>query len=141
MRVVLDTNVLISGLISAGGPPSLIVDLWTEGKVQIVVSAALLTEYFGVFLRPKFTAAGPPRSRQEILERLIGLPNTLVVVPEDRVTCIIDDPDDDRFLECAIAGVADCIVSGDEHLLGLGVFRGIPIVSPREFIEMVNRGR
>ncbi|MEX0974523.1 MAG: PIN domain-containing protein [Bacillota bacterium] len=76
-----------------------------------------------------------------ILERLIGLPNTLVVVPEDRVTCIIDDPDDDRFLECAIAGVVDCIVSGDEHLLGLGVFRGISIVSPREFIEMVNRGR
>jgi len=133
MRIVLDTNVLISGLISPGGPPAKIVDLWAQGAVQVVVSPAILTEYFGVLLRPKFDAAGTSGARREVLERLMSLPNTVVVVPENRVACINEDPDDDRFLECATAGSVDCLVSGDEHLLALASFEGIPIMNPREF--------
>jgi putative PIN family toxin of toxin-antitoxin system len=140
MRVVLDTNVLISGLISASGPPAKAVDLWVEGTIQVVVSPPIVSEYFGVFLRPKFEATGPVGGRQEVLERLISLPNTLVIVPEGRVICVGEDPSDDRFLECAKTGAADYIVSGDEHLLSLGVFEGIPIVS-RRFIEMMNARR
>ncbi len=138
MRVVLDTNVLVSGLMSASGPPAEAVDLWVEGAVQVVVSPPVIGEYLGVFLRPKFEATGTVGARQEVLERLMNLPNTLVIVPERRVTCVTEDPSDDRFLECARDGSVDCVVSGDEHLLTLGFFEGIPIVNPRRFIEMMN---
>jgi putative PIN family toxin of toxin-antitoxin system len=137
MRIVLDTNVLISGLISASDPSARAVDLWVEGAVQVVVSPPIVSEHFGVFLRPKFEATGTVGGRQEVLERLISLPNTLVIVPEGRVICVGEDPSDDRFLECAKAGRAGYIVSGDEHLLSLGVFEGIPIVNPGRFIEMM----
>ena len=96
-----------------------------------------MLQHFGVFLRPRFEATGTVGGRREVLERLISLPNTVVIVPEGRVICVGEDPSDDRFLECAKAGGAGYIVSGDEHLLSLGVFEGIPIVNPRRFIEMM----
>lgn len=138
MRVVVDTNVLISGLISPSGPPARVVDLWIEGVVQVAVSPPIISEYLGVFLRPKFEGIGSASARQETIERLVGLPNTVVVVPETRVVCVGEDPSDDRFLECAKAARADPIVSGDEHLLALGVFEGTSIVNPRRFMEMMS---
>ena len=138
MRVVVDTNVLISGLISGSGPPAGLVDLWVEGAIQVAVSPLIISEYFGVFLRPKFEATGSVGARQQVLERLIVLPNTLVIVPETRVACISEDPSDDRFLECAKVARADLIVSGDEHLMALSLFQGISIVNPRRFIELMN---
>lgn len=137
MRVVVDTNVLISGLISALGPPAIVVDGWIEGTFEVAVSPPIITEYLGVFLRPKFDGTGPFEARRETIEQLIALPNTVVVVPEARSLRVSEDPSDDRFLECAKSAHADLIISGDEHLLALDIFEGTPIVNPRRFVEIL----
>lgn len=138
MRVVIDTNVLISGLISPGGSPAKVVDSWIEGVVEVAVSSPIVSEYLGALLRPRFERIGSTVDRQEAIERHIGLPNTMIVVPGVRVSCVSQDQSDDRFLECAKAARSDLIISGDDHLLALGAFDGIPIVNARRFIEMLD---
>ena len=140
MRVVVDTNVLLSGLMSPGSPPAEIVDLWIEGVVEVAVSSPIISEYLGVLLRPRFEKIGSTAVRRETIQRLIDLPNTLVVVPGVRVSCVSEDPSDNRFLECAKEAHADFIVSGDEHLLAIETYNGIRILSPRQFVEMLQKG-
>ncbi|MGE5579561.1 MAG: putative toxin-antitoxin system toxin component, PIN family [Bacillota bacterium] len=137
MRVVVDTNVLISGLISALGPPAIVVDAWLEGTFEVAVSPPIITEYLAVFLRPKFDGAGSPDVRRETVEQMIALPNTIVVVPEARSSRISEDPSDNQLPDCAKSAGADLIVSGDQHLLSLGIFEGIPIMNPRQFVELL----
>ncbi len=139
MKVALDTNVVISGLFAPGGPPGEIIDLWADGKIEVVVSPAAITEYMEVFLRPKFAKAGTKEERQRVLEGFITLPNTILVVPDIEVDTIISDPNDNRFLECARAGETNYLISGDRHLLALGEYEGIPIITPGHFIEAITR--
>lgn len=135
MKVVLDTNVIISGFLTRGGPPATLIDLWAEGRITVVVSQPLIEEYLGVLVRPKFAKAGPPEERLQLLEELIALDNTDLVSPKERVALIDEDPADNLVLECAAAGSPDFIVSGDDHLLRIGKFGEIPIVTPRQFLE------
>lgn len=135
MKIVLDTNVVISGFLSRGGPPATVIDLWVEGRIAVVVSQPLIEEYLGVLARPKFNRAGPPEERLRLLEELITLDNTDLVFPKERLAVIEEDPADNLVLECAVAGLPDYIVSGDDHLLHLGKFGEIPIVTPRQFVE------
>jgi len=137
MRVVLDTNVVISGFLSPGGPAASLVDLWAEGKITVLVSPPLVEEYLGVLARPKFDRAGPTAERLHLLQELIALDNTELVVPKEKVAVIKEDPADNLVLECAAAGRADYIVSGDGHLLRLEKFREIPIITPRRFLEVL----
>ena len=129
-RVVLDTNVIISALIS-DGPPRAIVGLCRSRDVQLVTSSAILTELSEV-LRRKF---GWEASRVEVLlEELRSF--AVVVVPEEVVHHIPDDPADDRVLECALEGRVDAIVSGDSrHLQPLGSFCGIPVLAPADHLR------
>lgn len=123
--LVLDTNVLISAVLF-GGTPEIIVNLCRSGETQLVTSDAILVELSGV-LRKKFGM----ESRQvvAVVEELRSL--ALVVVPATTVNAIEEDPDDNRVLECAVEARADFIVSGDtRHLLALGGYEGIEIVSP-----------
>lgn len=136
MRIVLDTNVVISGFLSRGGPPATLIELWAEGGVAVVVTRPLIEEYLGVLARPKFDRIGPAEERLRLLEELIALDNTDLVFPKEKVAAIEEDPADNLVLECAVAGLPDYIVSGDDHLLRLGKFGGIPIVTPRQFLEI-----
>ena len=128
-RVVLDTNVYISALMF-GGLPGSILDLAFLKSFTLIISPALLDELdekllakFGVSRED----AGIIRARME---------NTAEVVePENVLTVITEDPDDNRVLECAVRGRADLIVSGDRHLLKLESYRGISIVTVRQFLE------
>lgn len=140
MKVVLDTNVVISGLLAPVGPPGKIVDLWADGKIEVVVSPAVITEYMGVFLRPKFAKVGTVEERQQLLEGFINLDNTILVLPDVEVNAINADPSDNRFLECAKTGETNCLISGDSHLLALGEYEGIPIITPGQFIETFSLG-
>jgi putative PIN family toxin of toxin-antitoxin system len=128
-RVTVDTNVFISGLVFEG-LPSEFLSLALAGSVQLITSTALLDE-LGEKLRNKFlwssSKADQTRSALEALCEVVSTAPTLSVVK--------DDPDDDRVLECAIAGRADTIVSGDRHLRKLGVCEGIPIVTVRQFMD------
>jgi len=127
-RLVLDTNVVISGLVF-GGPPRELLDLALTGAVEVVTSPALEDELERV-LRRKF-----PQDRLVILETLSALQEiTTRVSPRETLSAISDDPTDNRVLECALSVRADAIVSGDRHLLACREFRGIPICSPQAFL-------
>ena len=135
MKVVLDTNVIISGLLFQHGPPGRIIDLWVEEKITVLFSQNLLEEYFAVLLRPKFKRFGTPLERQIILSDLIELDNSMFIHPKTRLNIITEDPDDNNVLECAMEGQADFIVTGDTHLLSLQEFQSIPIITPAFFVK------
>lgn len=135
MIVVLDTNVVVSGILVPGGAPGKILELWADGTLTVAVSPALIEEYLGVLLRPKFASAGSIEERQGILESFLQLRNTVTVLPKSLITLVPDDPPDNEVLACAAASGAACIVSGDRHLLSLGKFGATPILTPAAFLE------
>lgn len=131
-RVVLDTNVYFSAILF-GGPPEAIVHLARSRALVLVVSAPILAELARV-LRTKFdwTAA---QAREAALEI-----RSLAIVgrPRERLSVIRQDEPDNRVLEVALAGAVQAIVTGDlHHLRTLQSFRGIPILTPREFLDQL----
>ena len=129
MRVVLDTNVLISALISHGKPRRLLIRLFREHEP--VSSRQMLAELEDVLSRSKF---GLTRSRvDEFLGILVK--RFIVSEVEEIPELISEDPDDDVVLATALAGGADYIVTGDGHLLGLREYQGIRIVSVGEMLK------
>jgi len=128
-RVILDTNIVISSVL--GGALVLIFEKWDQGKFTVVVTSDILSEYFDVINRPKF------RLEQETIDKITRYLYQFseYVVPEEKIQVIEADPKDDKFLEAAVAGKVDFIVSGDNHLLEIKEFREIPIISGREFLE------
>ena len=133
LRVVFDTNVLVSA-IGFGGKPWNCLVLAFIGDVEMVTADAAIAEFERVlgYDRLPFTEA-----EQEQYPELIRTEAT-VVDPDTSVQVIDDDPDDDLFLEIALEAEAEYIVSGDPHLTELGSFRGLDIVSPSEFLEGAN---
>jgi len=136
MRAVLDCNVYVSALIRPDGPPSKLLDAFTEGRFEAVVSAAILGELRRVLKYPKLRRriVLDPMEQEAFLTAL----SLLSVWVEDRPageTIVAADPSDDIYVLAAIEGKADYIVSGDAHLLALGAYDRIRIVSPKEFLE------
>ena len=130
MRVILDTNVFVSGVFF-GGPPYEILNAWREGRLQLVLSPEILAEYqrVGVDLARQF----PQVDLEPFLELVVSQahffdPPTL---PEP----ICDDPDDDKFLACALAAGCKHVVSGDRHILRVTGYRGIAVLRPRQFVD------
>ncbi len=138
MRVVLDTNTLVSGVISANGPPRRLLDGARTQAFELCSSATLLAELLDVLARGKFAlrlsqAGSTP---QDIVNELRRLAHMAAPTTVPRV--IKDDPDDDHVLACALSGRADLIVSGDKHLHGLGdEYQGIRIVTPAEAVKVL----
>ena len=128
-RVVLDTNIVISSAL--GGVLVFVLEKWDAGKFTVIVTTDVVSEYFEVLNRPKFGL------KQETIDRITNYIYQFseFVVPEEKIRFIEDDPKDDKFLEAAIAGKVDFIVSGDKHLLDLKEVRSIPIISGREFLD------
>ena len=129
MRVVADTNVLVSALLFPGGPPEAIYRLVLERRIDLITSRPLLVE-LGRVLTEKF---GWERARaEEAVEQVIQLAE--LVDPKVTRSEIAADPSDNRVLEAAAEGGATAIVSGDSHLLALESWQGIPIQSPATFL-------
>lgn len=130
MKIVLDTNVFISGIFFSG-PPAQILKLWKDQKFQIVISREILREYQRVAqeLSTKFSAVdiGPIIELFTIYGKIVETEGISVTVCED--------PDDNMFLECAIASNSKIIVSGDKHLLKVSGYQGINVVKPRDFVD------
>lgn len=128
IRIVVDTNVYISALMF-GGLPGVLLDLLLLESFVVVLSPALLDE-LDEKLQEKFGV-----SAEDAFAIRQKLQSVAHMVKPDAVLRVIDvDPDDDRVLECAVNGKADYIVTGDRHLLKLGVYEGIAIVTVREFL-------
>lgn len=131
LRVVLDTNILVSGL-GWSGPPAAILDAVSDERVVIITSAPLLDELRRVLAYPKLAKVVSDAVRFADIIAASG-----VVVEPDRVLAIVNDESDNRVLEAAAAASADYIVSGDTDLLDLGSFEGIPIVTAAQFVTAV----
>ena len=133
MRVILDSNVFIS--MALGGQVGKINDGWKAGKFTLVVSDDIVSEYLDVLRRPKLHLSS--HTVAAIANRIYR--KAKFTTPKEKVTVIEADPSDNKFLEAAIAGRVDFIVSGDKHLLDLQGFRSIPILTVRDFIAMLEQ--
>lgn len=139
MRVVVDTSVLVSGLIRPQGPPGDILRALREGRFNVGYSHETLMEVVEVLGRDFFRSKYHIQAEDiEVLVSLIRLRGD-AVVPAQKITAC-RDPKDNKFLEAAVAGEADYLVSGDDDLLSLNPYRGIPILSPAEFLETIDTG-
>ena len=130
MRVVLDTNAVISALLFSG-VSSKLVSLWQNGLITPLLSREILDEYLRVLSYPKFELS--EEEIKELIQEEI-LPYAEVVKPKRRLRVIQRDPADNKFLECAVAGKAGVIISGDKDLLSLGRYRKVRIQSPAQFL-------
>jgi uncharacterized protein len=134
MRVVLDTNIVVSGLLWHG-PPRQVLDAARAAAVTPFTTATLLAELQDVLGRPKFAdrlvQAGV--TAEELVLGYAALATVVSPAPIEPV--VVDDPDDDAVLACAVAAAAKAIVSGDSHLFGLGQYAGIPIWTAAQLLE------
>ncbi len=130
MKIVLDTNVFVSAVFF-GGPPGEILRAWHEGRVDLVLSLEILTEYQET--GEELAADRPEVDLQPILQSVAMRAEIVLPAPLGESVCV--DSDDDKFLACAVASGAACIVSGDKHLLAVSGYRGIQILRPREFVD------
>ena len=136
MRIVLDTNVFVSGVFFTG-PPHQILEAWRDGEFQLLITPPILEEYqrVGMELASHFRGIdlNPFLDLLTIHEEIILAPTLPTVIRAD--------PSDDKFLEAAVAGEASHIISGDKHLLKLSEYRGIRILKPRDFVQMYLKGK
>ncbi len=131
MKIVLDTNVLMSGMFFSG-PPHEILKLWRDGQIELLISDAIFEEYqrVGLVLAKKYPGIDIS-SFLNLIQRRAILIDTLV-----EICNICADSDDDKFLECAVNAKCNMIVSGDKHLLAVSGFQSIQVLSPREFTTL-----
>ncbi len=136
MRVVLDTNTVISGFLW-GGYPRQIIDMVRNQQISIYTSSPLIEELLDVLNRPKF-AQRLQKVIQETPESLVKNYQKLVEVVEISAmeNIVINDPDDDQVLACAISANADYIISGDQDLLTIKIYQNIPIVNSNQFMQI-----
>ncbi|MBT3191339.1 MAG: putative toxin-antitoxin system toxin component, PIN family [Verrucomicrobia bacterium] len=136
ITAVLDTNVLISALVF-GGQLSPLVDMMSEGQLRMFLSKQLLQELARVLSYPKISRVLARRrlTAENIIRAVVEQAAIVVAKPFDKIV-ITADPADDAVLACADTARAGWIVSGNSHLTDLGEFRGIPIVTPAQFLLM-----
>ena len=141
LKVVLDTSIVVRVYINPYGPAARILRYWEEGQYDLIVSDAILTEYRETLNYPRIQrrhrldAVAIARTIRLIYDR------ATVVEPTETIDAIKNDESDNRFLECAVAGGAAYIVSADNHLLTLGVYRDIQIVTPADFLAAMGERR
>jgi len=140
MRVVLDTNIIVSALIRPGGGLGPVLRGLRDGEYTMLYAQQPLDELVDVLARPRIRGKyGLTDDDVEGILALILLRGDAVVVSQEIVAC--RDPKDDLFLSVAVSGQADAIVSGDEDLLVLHPFEGISILSPAEFLTRLREAR
>jgi putative PIN family toxin of toxin-antitoxin system len=138
VRIVVDTNIVISGLLWSG-PPQQLINLARAREIDLYSSVPLIAELAEVISREDFAgrvrAAG--LSAAELVEDYARLAR--LVIPAEIRPTVLDDPDDDNVLACALAGQADLIVSGDKGLRGLKTYQRMPIVSAIDALSRILR--
>ena len=132
MKVVVDTNVVISGVFF-GGMPSRVLEAWRDGEFDLVVSPEVLEEYRRV--GEELTARFPGVSLAPFLALLVM--NAEIVEAPGLSDQVSRDRDDDKFIACALAANCQTIISGDKDLLEITGYQGLKVVAPREFLESV----
>ncbi len=132
MKVVLDTNIFVSGIHWSGSSEK-ILRAWMEGKFELVSSLPIIKEVMRVLMSFKITLEADDLSWWESLL----LEKSLIVVPTEEVDIIKNDPDDNKFIEAALEAKAEFIVSQDKHLLLVKEYQGIKIIHPEDFLKLL----
>jgi putative PIN family toxin of toxin-antitoxin system len=132
MKIVLDTNVLVSGMINPDGPPGKVLDLAMAGEVTVYIDARIESEYHEVLSRE-----GLPLSIERARTNLATILEIAVRVTATPLHIQIPDPDDLKFIEVAVAAGADCIVTGNKRHFPKRAARGVPVLSPFEFMQLI----
>jgi hypothetical protein len=134
-KVVLDTNIVVSAAISEDGNPAKIFEMLLLEEITNHTTDDIIAEIKNVMSRPKIA------QRLSMVEISFIISNferfSRKITANEKIDLVKEDPDDNKFLECAVAASADYIISGDEHLLKIREFRGTKMLSPAEFIEML----
>ena len=129
-KAVIDTNVFVSSFF--GGNPRRIIDLWKSGKITLCLSRGIVDEYVEVLDRLGLV-------EEQELKELLGLFakgfHCIFTGKTPKLKVVKEDPDDDMFIECAVALSADCIISGDKALLAIKDYMGIKILNPKSFLD------
>lgn len=131
MKVVIDTNIFVSSFF--GGNPRKIIDLWKNEKITICLSNAILDEYIDVLRR---IGIKDEYELEELLSLFSNGFNILFTTKTPKIKIIKDDPDDDKFIECAVASKADAIITGDGEVLAIKKYMAIKILTPQQFLEI-----
>lgn len=137
VKVVLDTNIFISGIFWDGNYCSQIIDKWRNNKVVLASSLDIIQEL--VRTLHDFRIKMPDEMIEEWQNTIVE--NSIIVIPTEKFRIVKEDPSDDKFIEAAVEGKADYIITQDKHLLKLKEFRGIKIVKPEELLETINTNR
>ncbi len=134
LKAVIDTNLFVSALISKQGPSAQLLDRWRQQEFILVTSLEIIEEIQRVLEYPHI-GKKYKLSKADVQSLLILIEHEAVVIPKlPTIHIIKDDPDDDKFLACALAAKAEYIVSGDQHLLSLGSYKSIAIVTVKDFL-------
>jgi len=138
MKVVLDTNGLVSGTYWTGDSFK-IMEFADDRKIELVLSKELIEEYHTVLGSDEITdkVADKKLILNKVVERVVS--QSTIVFPIDKLNVVTEDPDDNKILACAKAGKVDFIISNDNHLLKLKVFEGISILTPTEFLKQLTK--
>ena len=131
MRVVLDTNIVMSGMFF-GGPPGRILNAWRLGEITLCASPEIVEEYLATV--DVLVARYPSIELEPIIGLILKNAEIGQCPPLPQRVCT--DPDDDKFLACALASNAEYVISGDKALRRVSGYEGIAVVSPRQFVDM-----
>ena len=138
MQIVLDTNVLISFLLTHGETISRVLDAWEQDKFTLCVSPQILAEIRRVLEYPHLKSRIKPEEAQALLDNLGS--DALLAEGTMATLGATPDPKDDMFIACAIESKADYVGSGDPHLIKLERYERIRIVTPAQFVEILQSG-
>ena len=134
MRVVIDTNVFVSSFF--GGYPQKIIDLWKSGDIILCLSNAIIDEYMVVFRR---LGLQNEKELSELLSLFAHGFHIVFTAKTPALRVVEKDPDNDKFIECAVALKADFIIAGDKALREIEAYMGIKIANPKEFCSYFNK--
>lgn len=137
MKVVLDTNIIVSATIVEHGHSNQIIEAWLKEKIDLLVSPAIIEEIEDVLTRPRIVRQ--QWMNPEKVQEFIVLLKTVALSTPGRLKlkAVTSDPDDDKFIVAGVEGGADYIVSGDPHLLEVKEYGGVKIVTPARFLKLL----
>lgn len=132
LKIVLDTNVILAAYLTRGAA-SKIVKKWAEGCFELLISEEIVEEYLRILLSQNIDSDLVADFSKQ-LDKYAKM-----VYPKQKINLVEDDPDDDKFFECAVEGQARYIVSNDKHLLKMANYKGINVLSVQQFIKLFEK--
>jgi len=138
-RVVLDSSTWVRGAISKTGAAGYIIQAWRDGRLDAVVSREILAETYEVLQRPHIQKKYHLSHVQKRRVIIVMAKYCLLVRPTETISVIMADPDDNAILAAALAGNVRFIITGDHHLLSLGQYRDIGIVTPDQYAHFLRK--